>query len=145
MNKATSDFYQTAGYKDGLNSKCKSCFSSYKSEWKKKNREEIRRKDSEYYFKNKKKINEYSRWHSLKKKYGLSIGEYNQMVAKQNNSCAICQQPRSAFKNNLVVDHCHSSGKIRGLLCDPCNVYLGHYENRVKTGWKMFDNYLREL
>lgn len=43
------------------------------------------------------------------------------LIDKHGDQCAICKRPRSAFKNRLSVDHNHSSGKIRGLLCFYCN------------------------
>lgn len=43
------------------------------------------------------------------------------LIAKHGNQCAICEKPRSEFKNNLAVDHAHKSGRIRGLLCFYCN------------------------
>lgn len=46
------------------------------------------------------------------------------MVERQAGCCAICGQP-----SKLVVDHCHASGEVRGLLCDDCNVGLGRYDD----------------
>lgn len=43
------------------------------------------------------------------------------LIQKHGDKCAICNKPRSAFKNKLAVDHNHKSGKIRGLLCFYCN------------------------
>lgn len=48
----------------------------------------------------------------------------DELIAKHGNKCAICGKPRSAFKNNLSVDHCHKSNKIRGLLCFRCNKFV---------------------
>ena len=59
---------------------------------------------------------------SLKYNYGITIEQYNAMRDAQNNSCLICGEADCL----LVVDHCHSSGKIRGLLCNPCNAGIGH-------------------
>ena len=79
--------------------------------------------------KSKKNVNK--DWH-LKKKYGLEYGVYDEMLRNQNNSCAICEIDRSEFKNNLAVDHCHETGKVRALLCYHCNVGLGNFRDKTK-------------
>jgi hypothetical protein len=62
------------------------------------------------------------------RKYRLSRAEYDEMYRDQGNGCAICGESdvgkRSGF--NLSIDHCHSSGSIRGLLCSRCNLALGY-------------------
>lgn len=52
------------------------------------------------------------------KRFGLSEEDYTKMLVSQNGVCAVCKQP--GFKR-LAVDHCHKTGKIRGLLCSSCN------------------------
>lgn len=59
------------------------------------------------------------------KKYGLSVVEYEAMLEKQNNSCALCLRHQSTFKRRLSVDHCHKQGRVRALLCNACNIGLG--------------------
>ncbi len=59
--------------------------------------------------------------------YGLSADEYAELVADQNNVCAICGQPSA--ERALAVDHDHSSGDVRGLLCAPCNTGLGVFRD----------------
>jgi hypothetical protein len=44
-----------------------------------------------------------------------------ELIAKYGDQCAICKKPRVAFKNRLAVDHSHTTGKVRGLLCFYCN------------------------
>jgi len=70
------------------------------------------------------------------KKFGISVDEYNSMIAKQNNSCAICKKHKDAFKgrgNNFHIDHCHTSGKVRGLLCSHCNTGLGQFKDNIQS------------
>lgn len=69
----------------------------------------------------------YRRWH-LKNRFGLSPTEYRAMLEKQGGKCAICGTMDSGRENTvrLSVDHCHETGRIRGLLCHSCNVFLGH-------------------
>jgi hypothetical protein len=61
-------------------------------------------------------------------RYGLSIERYSSMLSEQDGVCAICRQEPEVRKNRhgkLDVDHCHSSGQIRGLLCNRCNMAIG--------------------
>lgn len=73
----------------------------------------------------------------LKRKFGISINEYNDMVAAQNNCCAICEKHETAvYKGKikaLAVDHDHESGKIRGLLCQACNILIGYSNENEDT------------
>lgn len=57
----------------------------------------------------------------LKSAYKLSVAQYNKMLVRQNNRCAICEISQSSLKRQLVVDHDHKTGRVRGLLCNPCN------------------------
>lgn len=59
----------------------------------------------------------------LLKKYGLTNGSYNQLLASQGNKCTICT--RNPGLTTFHVDHCHSTNKVRGILCHQCNWYLG--------------------
>lgn len=59
-----------------------------------------------------------------KKKYGITLEQYNEMLAQQNNTCAICQEPCTTGMN-LAVDHDHTTGKVRALLCKNCNTAIG--------------------
>jgi hypothetical protein len=74
---------------------------------------------------------------TLRQKYDVSLEEYANLLASQNGVCAICQEPEKA-KNRagsirlLAVDHCHASGKIRGLLCFECNRGLGAFRDNPK-------------
>lgn len=77
-----------------------------------------------------KKINRNS---YLLKTYGISHAEYNQMLFKQSFACAICEAPRNdETQKFLAVDHCHKTGKVRGLLCTKCNQGLGMFKDDVK-------------
>lgn len=69
----------------------------------------------------------------LKHEYGITLAEYEALFAKQNGVCAICQKPEKTIdkKQNklrrLAVDHCHTTDKIRGLLCFECNTGIGKF------------------
>ena len=81
------------------------------AEYRKKNRDTILAKNRLRY-----------RSDDLKKKYGITEQDYNDMLYAQDCCCAICGHSPD---ERLVVDHDHSTGLIRGLLCDPCNLMLG--------------------
>jgi hypothetical protein len=61
----------------------------------------------------------------LKRNYGITIDDYNEMFQEQGGRCAICGKHQSEFKNRLYVDHNHSTGTVRGLLCQKCNTAIG--------------------
>ena len=63
-------------------------------------------------------------------KYGLTLEDYDEMFAAQNGLCAVCGKPPNGngpSKDNLAVDHDHETGEVRGLVCDRCNLGLGHF------------------
>ncbi len=64
---------------------------------------------------------------NLKNKYGINEEIYNSIVEKQNMSCAICKKITPLER--LCVDHNHSNGKVRGLLCRKCNAGLGLFDD----------------
>lgn len=61
----------------------------------------------------------------LRKNYGITLAQYNCLVEEQRGLCAICLKPESNPGIPLSVDHCHTTGAVRGLLCKKCNVGLG--------------------
>lgn len=78
-----------------------------------------------------------ARIHSLKTLYGLSQEEYVDMFEAQQGRCAICRRPESCANNQrtakrlLCVDHDHTTGKVRGLLCMKCNHGLDHANDDI--------------
>lgn len=113
-----------------------------------KDKNSVARKESlqRYWIKNKESINakrelnkeqniEWKRTSHLKR-YGLTKEMFEELVLSQNNACAICGLlPTQISKvrdlrNNLHVDHNHTTGKVRGLLCQKCNVKLAAIENK---------------
>ena len=73
-----------------------------------------------------------SRKQNLKINYGITLEDYEIMYSKQSGKCLIC----NSFKNDkgkdgLVVDHCHTKGHVRGLLCFECNTGLGRFKDNI--------------
>ena len=64
--------------------------------------------------------------------YGITESEFDAMVAAQDNKCLICGVgfDRAKKRTTPHVDHCHESGKVRGVLCQMCNLAIGHIEKR---------------
>lgn len=71
--------------------------------------------------------NERSREHHLKRKYGLTLAAREALFVKQDGICPGCGKNLVPFgKGQTVVDHCHDTGVVRGLLCSLCNTAIGH-------------------
>lgn len=68
------------------------------------------------------------RYTAIKTAYGISKEQYDNMLADQDNRCAICND----FMPRPYVDHCHSNNKVRGLLCMKCNTGLGQFRDDIK-------------
>ena len=62
-----------------------------------------------------------SREYHLRSKYGITLEQYDALLERQNNACAVCLKDASEFTVNLAVDHNHVTGEVRGLLCNYCN------------------------
>ncbi len=90
-------------------------------------------KNKEYYklynFNNK----EQNKDAAFKRYYKISLADYNEMLKEQNECCKICKRHKSEFKRALAVDHDHTTGKVRGLLCDVHNRGLGYFQDNIKT------------
>lgn len=80
--------------------------------------------------------------HKLKR-YGVGLQDYEQMLKQQDGKCAICGTSEVKIKNrknyNLYVDHCHTSNKVRGLLCNHCNTGLGMFKDSIHNLQKAQD------
>ena len=66
---------------------------------------------------------------TLKRRYDLSLDEYNKLLQEQNKCCAICGTSNEQITKRMHVDHNHDTGKVRGLLCDKCNRGLGFFND----------------
>jgi hypothetical protein len=59
------------------------------------------------------------------RKFGLTVEQYDEMLAKQGGGCALCGKTEAENGRRLPVDHCHATGRNRGILCHECNAGLG--------------------
>lgn len=111
--KPLSEFYKNNRSKDGLTHYCQPC-------------QTIRIKRTPNYEAN-------VRQASLKKKYGITLDDYDDLLEKQNGVCGICHlpEPESSRFNYLCVDHDHNTGYVRGLLCYNCNTALGKFMDSI--------------
>ena len=65
-------------------------------------------------------------------KYGISLKKYTEMLESQDFRCKICTKHQDNHRRPLSIDHCHKTNKIRGLLCDDCNLGLGKFKDDMK-------------
>lgn len=112
--EAAKEFFRHKGNADGRRAICKDCRSAEVRRWSVANPDRVRVT---------------SRRRHLLRKYGLTLADYDQMLAAQGGLCDICQSPPESesnhYKPNLAVDHDHGTGQVRGLLCLTCNRTLG--------------------
>jgi len=100
-------------------------FSPDNCEWK----EVIPSKDKAAYQRMWRKANpDKSKNNELMRSFGITLEEYNVMLKSQENVCKICGNTEP-YNSSLAVDHCHSTGKVRGLLCSNCNRGLGFMQD----------------
>lgn len=80
----------------------------------------------------------------LKHKYGITLQQYQEISKSQDDVCAICRQKNTrSVDSGLVVDHCHETEIVRGLLCHNCNVALGSFRDNESFLQSAID-YLRK-
>jgi hypothetical protein len=102
------NFYNNKAQSSGKTSFCKICSKLYHRKYRKNKRREYTN-------------------YNIKSKYGMTIEEYDVLLKEQNNKCYICEKENKS-KKRLAIDHCHKTGRIRGLLCLQCNTALGKLE-----------------
>lgn len=101
---------------------------NYMRKWREKNRDKHNENARKSHKRNHHKHLEYFRNYNLNRNFGIDSFDYDVMLKEQNNKCAICGRECKYFSKRLAVDHNHSTGEIRGLLCSNCNGNLGWYE-----------------
>lgn len=110
-------------FSGGMTSMCRSCTNERGREYYKKRiaagtYKKYKYDRREYYF---------------RKKYGLSVKEYEEILVAQNSKCAICLVKLQARGSGTHLDHCHKTGNIRAFLCTNCNRGLGHFKDSIES------------
>ena len=108
-----------------------------KKKWRKEHPEDFKKKTRDYYWFGKGQENH------LRRTYGMTVQEYNELFINQNGCCKICGIHQTKLNRKLNVDHNHKTGEIRSLLCDQCNRLLGFVEKDPQRILIMLD-YLKE-
>jgi hypothetical protein len=118
--KELTEFWKRSSRKHGYVSRCKDCGNKAQS---------ILQKTEVVRLQNRKD--------KLWRNFGLTLEGYEKLFEGQERVCAICKEPEKTFSNNgfpkhLAVDHCHTTGKVRGLLCHHCNAGIGNLKDNIE-------------
>ena len=115
------EFYKNKNSSSGVSGPCKTC------------------KAEKFASRDREKQRVYNLNQHLQRVYGITLSEYELMAMEQDYCCKICNThvdefdvstPGKRMQNSrLVVDHCHTTGQVRGLLCNPCNQGLGQFRD----------------
>lgn len=155
-DKSLFDYYAQRGGRFGKQASCKPCSLDTNKHWHKANRDRVRERQRRHYHdgykldrKEQKRAAHYrdtsvrkrrraesrlrhphaQRAFDLKRNYGLTIEQYDALLASQGGLCAICKA--TPGNKRLAVDHNHETGVVRGLLCDRCNPMIGYAKESI--------------
>lgn len=141
VEKELCNYYKNNNTKGGFENTCKKCRN--KHTLKTRNKENHNKNAKTYRVKNKEKLrinslNSYYKEPEKRKnsfyvaRYGITLENAKTLLKQQFEKCSICYVPISVEVNALNVahvDHCHTTGKVRGLLCSSCNTGLGLFKD----------------
>lgn len=115
--------------------------------YKRANRDHSRAQADNLRSKDPERFRNYQRKSHLKIAYGMTLEQYDAMLQAQGNKCATCDSTHvesPSGKQRLHVDHCHTTGKVRGLLCNSCNIaagLLGDNPDTIKRLWQYMESH----
>lgn len=142
--KSIDSFYRLSRNTDGLNRQCKSCKKEYEKESRKTQRkadpEGFKKKRHQEYLNGKDKQLEKTRQRKYKE---YTPGLFDELYLEQRGRCAICGTHQSELKTALCIEHNHDTNKIRGLLCNRCNIGIMNFKEDAENCLKAYQ-YLRE-
>jgi hypothetical protein len=111
--------------------RCESCMEVHKKKFEVDRRAEQKANDPHF-----------DRRRDLKRKYGMTLEEWDELFEAQNKSCKICGTDTPGGKGFWHVDHDHATDKVRGILCNGCNLGLGHFKDSLEN-LKKAQDYLK--
>lgn len=124
-----SEFGVHTRSKDGRRGQCKACRGAYCTEWREKNIDKARATGRRYAGRNSAKRVSYMR----ERRTGFTEELFAARLKEQENACAICECDLSTTKpKDIHADHCHATGKPRGILCRHCNSGLGFFNDSTE-------------
>lgn len=114
----------------GRLAKCKRCYADIAAEQYAANPEASQERARRYRKAHPERVALSQRRNRLKRLYGMTLEEFDLLLAEQGGTCAVCPsiEPNGV---NWHVDHCHTTGRVRGILCHPCNTALGLLDEDV--------------
>jgi hypothetical protein len=136
--KPLGEFYANPGARDGRRPECKQCTAASRKAWYRENRHKVIARVQQWREDNRERYLTYQREYKqsrpeqeregyLRRTFGITLADYEALLDSQSGLCAICGRSPKA-KAPLHVDHNHSTGEIRGLLCVRCNNALGLFD-----------------
>ena len=112
---------------DFLGTRCHVCYKKYLSQYYQNNKDKYKRESGT------------RKGEQLKRLYNITREDWDNLYTQQKGCCAICKQPelvidyRTKTVRTLAVDHCHVTGKVRGLLCTQCNRAIGLLKDNISV------------
>lgn len=155
VEKNEDEFYiQKSKWGDRPSSWCKNCICIDRKNFRDSNPGILRKRRKEYRQRNSQVIDarckewrkKYFERHPykqfeyrIKSEYGITAHQFHEMIIEQENKCALCEKyfNHNGTKTNFGIDHCHKTGKVRGLLCYQCNSAIGYVKESTTTLEKM--------
>ncbi len=136
--------YEDTILREGKYLRCRLCRFEASNAWQKRNPDKVKIHKRDTYLRNSARYAQ----DSILRQKGISLESYEELIAKQNNLCLIChreettRQRKDGTRSPLAIDHCHKTGKIRGLLCRKCNTGIGLFDENIEFLLNAI-NYLR--
>jgi hypothetical protein len=106
---------------------------AYDRAWRAKNRDRVSASRKAFNARNPERRKKYNSTYHRLKKYGLTDEAFNEKLSAQGLRCAACKSPDPNHKNGWQVDHNHSTGAVRGILCCKCNIAVGFVEDAARV------------
>lgn len=119
LMKDFTEFCNDKSRVDGLNHRCKPCNRLHVQTIAEKQKKQFG--EAEYRHRRRK--------YELTHYYGISPDDYQILVERQKDKCAICGRKPEAY---LAIDHCHNTNQVRGLLCRKCNSAIGLFDDNIQ-------------